>query len=101
MKLIRKMKLTHYDLIMFCFIPRIDTFTVLTQFKFFFRYTVKLPKQAHQLMFFKVYLGELIFGREEGDCNKTKYIDHYTDNYFFCSFSMLVALFSDNKNCFP
>ena len=51
-------------------------------------------------MFFKVFLGELIFGREEGDCNKAKYIDHYTDKYFFCWLSMLVALFSDDKKLF-
>ena len=48
-------------------------------------------------MFFKVFLGELMFGREEGDYNKAKYVDQYTDNYFFCWLSMLVALFSDDK----
>ena len=52
-------------------------------------------------MFFKVFLGGRIFGREEEDCNKAKYMDHYTDNHFFCWLSMLVALFSDDKSCFP
>ena len=51
-------------------------------------------------MFFKVFLGELMFGREEGDYNKAKYVDQYTDNYFFCWLSMLVALFSDDRKLF-
>ena len=51
-------------------------------------------------MFFKVFLGELMFGREEGDYNKAKYVDQYSDNYFFCWLSMLVALFSDDKKLF-
>ena len=36
MKLIRKIKLIYYNLIMFFFIARINTVTVLPQFKFFF-----------------------------------------------------------------
>ena len=55
-QLIREMELTHGNFILFCFIASISKFSTLTQFKFFFWYTVK-PRKVSSW----TYIFQLIF----------------------------------------